>query len=73
MVQIVKSVRLFCINLLYMIDEQDQESCMKISTRFYTFYTAKLKQELYTFLQIIVACRGFAIRANHAERTREPS
>ena len=26
---------------LYMIDKQDQEFCMKISTRFYTFYTAK--------------------------------
>ena len=33
---------------LYMIDKQDQEFCMKISTRFYTFYTVKPKQELYT-------------------------
>jgi hypothetical protein len=31
-----------------MIDKQDQEFCMKISTRFYTFYTVKPKQELYT-------------------------
>ena len=47
-------------DILYMIDEQSQESSVKL----YTFLCV---------LQITAACRGFAIRANHAERTREPS